>query len=91
MVTQEQALTERYFHYTGKQNCTVTIGTRGGVTEKKIEVRANGKCQTWKTRPLDFRLPIKYGLYEYAYITQDNAHDFHVVTECTPTINDMRV
>ena len=45
---------------------------------KTIAWRANGKCQTWKTRPEDFKLPVKHGLYTYGYITQDNAHLFTV-------------
>ena len=36
--------------------------------------RVNGKCQTWKTRPDDFKLPVKYGLRDCFYITPDNAH-----------------
>ena len=31
--------------------------------------RVNGKCKTWKTRPDDFRLPMKHGLYDYFYIS----------------------
>jgi len=38
--------------------------------------RVNGKCKTWKTRPADFRLPVKHGLYEYFYITPENAADW---------------
>ena len=36
--------------------------------------RVNGKCKTWKTRPDEFRLPVKHGLRMCFYITQDNAH-----------------
>jgi hypothetical protein len=38
--------------------------------------RVNGKCKVWKTRPLDFKLPIKSGLYEYGYITNLNADEW---------------
>lgn len=38
--------------------------------------RRNGATKTWKTRPDDFRIPIKRGLNEYAYITPSNAHEF---------------
>ena len=41
--------------------------------------RANGKCKTWKTRPNEFKLPIKHGLYIYGYLTHENAHLFEVV------------
>lgn len=40
--------------------------------------RANGKCKIWKTRPHEFRLPVKYGLRECFYITNDNAHQWNV-------------
>lgn len=31
------------------------------------ECKVNGHPKTWKTRPLDVEVPIKYGLYEYSY------------------------
>ncbi len=43
---------------------------------KGIRVRVSGKCQTWKTRPNEFKLPVKYGLYESGYITNDNASEW---------------
>lgn len=36
---------------------------------KWIKVRRNGKTQTWKTRPSEFRIPLKAGLYMYGEIT----------------------
>ena len=38
--------------------------------------RVSGKCQTWKTRPTEFKLPVKYGLLDSFYITEDNAKDW---------------
>ena len=38
--------------------------------------RVNGTCQTWKTRPADFKLPVKHGLRECFYITPANAADW---------------
>lgn len=43
-----------------------------------LTVRRNGKTQLWKTRPNDFKVPVKYGLYEYFYITQDNCNEWNV-------------
>ena len=37
-----------------------------------IHVKVNGKPKTWKTRPDDVDIPIKYGLYEYARIEYRN-------------------
>jgi hypothetical protein len=34
--------------------------------------RVNGKCRTWKTRPGEFRLPVKHGLRDCFYITESN-------------------
>lgn len=45
---------------------------------KPVRCRVNGKCQTWKTRPGEFRLPVKYGLKECFYITPDNAKEWIV-------------
>jgi len=82
MVTKEQAMTERYFHYTGKHDCNKTVGPRGGVKVFITEVRASGKCQTWKRDLNRFRLPVKYGLYESSEITDRNNEDWHVASEC---------
>lgn len=35
---------------------------------KYWELRRNGKTQTWKTRPDDFSIPVKYGFKGYAQI-----------------------
>jgi hypothetical protein len=41
-----------------------------------LKARRNGKTQTWKTRPNDFKIPVKYGLYDYFYIDQNNCKDW---------------
>ena len=51
----------------------VTIKNRDG---SPARCRVNGKCKTWKTRPDEFRLPVKYGLRECFYITQNNASEW---------------
>lgn len=43
-----------------------------------VRARVNGQCKTWKTRPDDFRLPVKYGLRHCFYITPENAGDWEV-------------
>lgn len=66
MVTKEQAVTANEFIH------TLVCG--------KVERwRRNGKTQVWKTRPNEFKVPVKHGLYSYGYITQDNAHLFNIV------------
>lgn len=41
-----------------------------------VRCRVNGKCQTWKRFPRDedFRLPVKYGLRECFYISNNRAN-----------------
>ena len=41
-----------------------------------LRARVNGKVKTWKTRPEDFRVPMKYGLRDCFYITPTNAIDW---------------
>lgn len=67
MITKEQAIEGGRFHH---EDGTCRTW------------RSNGKCKTWVTRPDEFRLPIKFGMYGYGYITQDNAHQFHREEDC---------
>lgn len=39
-------------------------------------VRQSGRLKTWKTRPDDFRVPWKFGLYENGEVTHNNAHEW---------------
>jgi len=43
-----------------------------------VRCRVNGKCKTWKTRPDEFKLPVKHGLRQCFYITEVNAHEWRV-------------
>jgi hypothetical protein len=45
-----------------------------------VRCRVNGKCKVWKTRPAEFRLPVKYGLKQCFYIDHTNCDEW-VVTE----------
>ena len=36
--------------------------------------RVNGKVKTWKTRPNEVKVPVKHGLYNFDYLTQDDLH-----------------
>ena len=37
--------------------------------------RVNGAIKLWKTRPDDFRLPVKHGLKDCFYITPENSSE----------------
>lgn len=66
MITKQDAMTCRTFY-------SVTLRNADGTA---VRCRANGKCQTWKTRPDDFRLPVKYGLKRCFYLTPGSAADW---------------
>ena len=70
MITREQALTVDTFHENHET---------GG---KIYRWRRNGQTQTWKRSPERFRIPVKYGLYQYGQITDLNAGGFHASAEC---------
>ena len=40
--------------------------------------RRNGKTKVWKTRPSEFKIPVKHGLYDYGYIDENNCHEFYI-------------
>ena len=44
-----------------------------------LRARSNGKCTIWKTRPDEFRLPVKHGLKHTFYITEWNQHEWSLV------------
>ena len=66
MVTLQQALTVREFFHRTLRNADGSA----------LRCRASGACKTWKTRPNEFRLPVKYGLRDSFYLTHDNAADW---------------
>lgn len=45
------------------------------------EARRNGRTQTWKTRPGEFRIPVKIGFKSYGYIDQSNADQWSTVPD----------
>ena len=77
-ITKEQALTASEFH---AGECIRTVGPRGGVTITQERWCRNGRTQLWKTRPTEFKIPIKHGLKHYSYITElDN--NVHAAEDC---------
>jgi hypothetical protein len=86
MVTKEQAIAMQQRTEVHYGECKDLIGPRGGRKQFREVWRVNGACKTWKTRPDEFSLPIKYGYNgPYTYITETNCHKFHLATECMPT------
>ena len=66
-ITREQAITVDYFEHTTLTNADNT----------PLRCRRMGKTKTWKTRPTEFRIPVKYGMYNSFYISHDNAHKWN--------------
>lgn len=67
MITKDLALTTRNFEHVSEKNSDKT----------PLRCRAMGRCKTWKTRPAEFKLPVKYGLYQSFYITPANAAEWN--------------
>ncbi len=79
MITYDQAMTADRFHEDG---CSETVGPRGGATRRVVEWRRNGATKVWRTRPGEFRIPVKYGMRDYDHIYEFNAYRFHVESDC---------
>jgi hypothetical protein len=63
-----------YFNLSGNHELCYTDSFKlsGKISTGIIHVKINGKIKTWKRQPGKFQLPVKYGLYEYSYITAEN-------------------
>lgn len=79
MITKQQAITANEFHY---EPCTKKVGPRDGITKHIETWRRNGQTQTWKTRPNEFRIPVKFGLYNYGSITERDSAFVHIASDC---------
>lgn len=71
MITKEQAIALQYRNRLEHVTAKNADGT-------PVRCRVNGKLKTWKTRPDEFSLPVKHGLYRCFKITQENAKDWVV-------------
>ena len=65
-LTNEEILMCNAFEHVSNKNADKT----------PMRVRRNGATKLWKTRPGDFKIPIKYGLYQHGYITPENVGDW---------------
>ena len=68
MITKQEAMTAQRFHHAFLTNADGT----------PLRARRNGRTQTWKTRPDDFRIPCKVGMYQRIQITPRNAREWSV-------------
>lgn len=68
-INKENALTAQRFEHISLKNADKT----------SLRCKRNGKTKIWKTRPNEFKIPVKHGLYNYFYIDQNNCHEWNVV------------
>lgn len=71
MITREIALSLRGHQVLQHKTLKNADGT-------PVRCRVNGACKTWKTRPSEFRLPVKHGLKHCFYITPSNAGEWEI-------------
>ena len=66
-ITLEQAKNLKYgdtLHHTKNRNADGT----------PQRWKVNGKPKTWKTRPNMVKVPVKHGLHDYDYLTEDDLY-----------------
>lgn len=74
MIDKEKAITLRHGQILHHNTLTMSNG-------EPLRVRVSGKCQTWRTRPTEFRVPVKFGLYRSDAITHENGEYWSVAGE----------
>ena len=74
MITKQQATSFGYRHELWHKDLKNSDGT-------PVRCRVNGQCKTWKTRPEEFRLPVKHGLRDCFYIENHNADEWYDPSE----------
>ena len=67
MITLEQAKQLRY-----RQTLYHAINRNSDGTPQRW--RVNGMVKTWKRNPNRVQIPLKYGLYGYDYLTENDLH-----------------
>ena len=71
MITKQQAVAAQYRQEFWHRTVKNADGT-------PARCRVNGACKVWKTRPDEFRLPVKHGMYDCFYITESNAAEWRI-------------
>ena len=73
MITREQAINDLDY---GK---TIFHATSRNADGSPSRAKITGKIKLWKTRPNDFRIPWKHGLYgPHGYADQDTAAEWYL-------------
>ena len=85
MITKLQACSLKHrdeVHYTGRHDCTRTVGPRGGVTENITVARVTGECKVWKREPERFHIGVVHGLRDFGSISNENNSFWHLPSDC---------
>jgi hypothetical protein len=70
-------MTADRFHHAADCAQVITYGPRGGPHFPRTEEwRRNGATQTWRTRPDEYRVPVKYGLRSYGALIEGDGAPF---------------
>ena len=71
MITKQDAMQLRH----GQHIHHVSLKNADGTP---VRARITGKCKVWKTRPNDFRIPWKHGLYTYGEVNELNGAEWNI-------------
>jgi hypothetical protein len=74
MITKEQA---QALPYRAELWHVFLLDSQG----KPVRCKVNGPCKTWKSRPEEFKLPVKHGLANHFNITEMNAGEWSPAQE----------
>jgi hypothetical protein len=44
-----------------------------------MRARVTGKVKTWKKDPNKIKVPLKHGMYDYGYLTEDNTNEWSLI------------
>jgi len=85
MITKTQALSLKYREEVHYGPCIVDVGPRGGETLHQERWRVSGRPVTFVTRPDDWSVPVKHGLYDNTRIASYNQEAWHLASTCKPS------
>jgi hypothetical protein len=77
VISQDQADTASMFHLTNPVASRRCDSVRG-----PERWRRNGRTQRWKRDTKRFRIPIKFGLFDYGEINENTAANWHTGADC---------
>ena len=77
-MTEQDIMECKLFHL----NSGCEYSNTGVRVNKQYRVRRNGMTKRWKRKPTEFKIPVKFGLYQYGYIDNTNVELWHCWYDC---------